>query len=61
MSRLEQLATVFEAAAKSPTNTMDPPFDCVTLNLRPETCTDIAKYLRAMQALADQAMTPFSE
>ncbi len=58
-SRLEELADIFETASKQPTNIIDPPFDCVTVNLRPETCAEISKNLRAMQTLANQAAKPF--
>jgi hypothetical protein len=51
MSRLEQLAEIFEKAAKCPTNVIDPPFDCVPLNLRPQTCAEIAALFRSWQVL----------
>lgn len=60
MSRLEQLAEIFEQASKQPTNTIDPPFDCVPVNLRPATCIEIAKLFRAQQTLVEQARQPFA-
>lgn len=58
-SRLEELAEIYERAAAQTTNIIDPPFDCVTINLRPATLAETAKYLRAMQTLGEQAAKPF--
>lgn len=59
MSRLEELAAIFERASNAPTNVLDPPFDCVTINLKPATCAEIARLFRAQQTLTEQARKPF--
>lgn len=56
MSRLEELATAFEAASEAQGDGIN---GCIAVNLRPEAWADVAKYLRAMQTLADQAKQPF--
>lgn len=47
MSRLEQLAEVFERASKERGNITDPPFGQVTVTFKPETWAEIAVALRA--------------
>lgn len=44
--RLAELASLFEESAKSPTNKIDPPFDCVCMNLRPATLAEVGTALR---------------
>ncbi len=58
LSRLEELAEIFERAAKQGTNIIDPPFDRVPLNLRPATCTEIAGLFRGWQVLVDSCNKP---
>lgn len=44
--RAHDLAAMFELAANRQTNIIDEPFDCVTLNLMPSTCAELAEVLR---------------
>lgn len=44
--RAHDLADMFDAAADGQTNIIDAPFDCVTLNLKPSTCAELAEVLR---------------
>lgn len=50
MSRLKELAEIFERASKEPTNIINPPFDCVSINLKPATWAEIAEALRNASA-----------
>ena len=45
-ARANELAQIFERRAKAPINIIDPPFDCVTTNLKPATYAEIAEVLR---------------
>ena len=45
-ARANELAQIFAGRAKAPTNIIDPPFDCVTTNLKPTTYAEIAEVLR---------------
>jgi hypothetical protein len=45
-----RLAQIFANASRQSTNIIDPPFDCVRVNLRPETWATAARLLAALAA-----------
>jgi hypothetical protein len=50
-ARLFDLAEVFETAAKQNGNTIDPPFDCVAVNLKPASWAEVGEALRHLATI----------
>jgi hypothetical protein len=46
--RMLELSRVFESASQEHPNIIDPPFDCVGINLKPSTWGDLAHALKEM-------------
>ena len=46
--RMLELSRVFADAGKRQQNITEPPFDCVSLNFKPDTWTDLAEELKEM-------------
>jgi hypothetical protein len=53
--RARELAIIFERASKDQTNIIDPPFDCVSLNMLPSTWAALAELLREHAELVEVA------